>query len=648
MFAESLQVKGEVMLAPEAEVNAASPSSDRAPTSRAMVSQINASIADRVTTTELSTSLADYVRSEDVATTVTSGDSNPVSGDAVDSFVNSTVSQQLQAYAGSSSLNFSVNDITFYDSSGVADIVLSGSSFVINGFVFPTMAVKAPGSGGSYRPLFAHDVYLTSSGRWVSGTLDAKLDLPSPTFTWPGGVTATELGYISNVTSDVQLQLDAKHPQTAISNAVDETASSATNVSANLITESALVDFVAASPTITTNGVGIVRPMHKMYRRSRSETTNASFSWIHPGVHDLTSGFDVTMDDRLATMACIQAHLTSELGSYLPTADVATTVVAGKTDPATSDAIHNFVVSSLHTQMGTALIEVWYGWTGLGATSFADIISHIGIDSTKFYQFGEDPGAGTFSYYQDYVPAIIFFGPNDTTTLRVRNLSVSEYFLVRWSWTSYAPYTGTYSFRIGSDDGSRLQIRKVTSSSGPTTVCLMDTDQGYATTTGGFAMQAGEAYEFQLFWFEDLGGQRCTLEYLRPGDTHYCVYSPTMPCPDFNYFQPKFSVARLGAGSYTVTFGATCLPHASNYTIVFGIESITTNGAPGTALDDYMIAYHNKSSTSFGVFVKEQDDSSNDGVFRDVTVDFMCVSRGRIFCHGTFNGFTGDVLDQYN
>lgn len=57
-----------------------------------------------------------------------------------------------------------------------------------------------------------------------------------------------------------------------------------------------------------------------------------------------------------------------------------------------------------------------------------------------------------------------------------------------------------------------------------------------------------------------------------------------------------------------------------------------------------MIAYYSKSSTGFGVYVKEQDDGVNDGMLRDIRFKFLCVSRGKIFCHGSIDGFTGAFI----
>ena len=97
-----------------------------------------------------------------------------------------------------------------------------------------------------------------------------------------------------------------------------------------------------------------------------------------------------------------------------------------------------------------------------------------------------------------------------------------------------------------------------------------------------------------------------------------------------------------------ITFGAH-KPQASTYTIGLTTESIVTGGSPGSAVDDYMIAYHSKTSAGFGVYVKEQDDGAGDGTFRDVRFDFVCILRGRIFRHGSVDGFTGtaDIETNY-
>jgi hypothetical protein len=111
-------------------------------------------------------------------------------------------------------------------------------------------------------------------------------------------------------------------------------------------------------------------------------------------------------------------------------------------------------------------------------------------------------------------------------------------------------------------------------------------------------------------------------------------------------FDPDFSVTRNGVGNYTITFGTT---QSTHYCISLTTETIITGGnGVGTTehLDDYQIVYHSKSSTGFGVYIKEQDDSTGNGTFQDCKWDFMCVARGKIFSHGSINGFTGAIVNS--
>ena len=89
--------------------------------------------------------------------------------------------------------------------------------------------------------------------------------------------------------------------------------------SSSIITEGALLNYIQSNPQLTTNGVDIVTVQAKLYARSFTETTDPSFNFIKAGVHDLTSGYDATKDNRLATMACTDIHITSKINSLVPT-----------------------------------------------------------------------------------------------------------------------------------------------------------------------------------------------------------------------------------------------------------------------------------------------------------------------------------------
>ena len=95
--------------------------------------------------------------------------------------------------------------------------------------------------------------------------------------------------------------------------------SESNTTSSSIITEGALLNYIQSNPQLTTNGVDIVTVQAKLYARSFTETTDPSFNFIKAGVHDLTSGYDATKDNRLATMACTDIHITSKINSLVPT-----------------------------------------------------------------------------------------------------------------------------------------------------------------------------------------------------------------------------------------------------------------------------------------------------------------------------------------
>jgi hypothetical protein len=85
--------------------------------------------------------------------------------------------------------------------------------------------------------------------------------------------------------------------------------------SGNIITEGALLNYVQSNPSLTTSGVNVVHVQPRMFARSITETTDVNFAYIKNGVNDLTSGFNATKDSRLATMACTDTHITSQISA---------------------------------------------------------------------------------------------------------------------------------------------------------------------------------------------------------------------------------------------------------------------------------------------------------------------------------------------
>ena len=101
--------------------------------------------------------------------------------------------------------------------------------------------------------------------------------------------------------------------------------------------------------------------------------------------------------------------------------------------------------------------------------------------------------------------------------------------------------------------------------------------------------------------------------------------------------QYTFLVTRSSIGDYVITFDRT-LPNGA-YTLLLSVETSSaqfSTGTDATHLDDYMIAYENKNTSGFNVYIREQDDGNAQGVPRDCTFSFACILDGHIFCHGEY------------
>jgi hypothetical protein len=81
----------------------------------------------------------------------------------------------------------------------------------------------------------------------------------------------------------------------------------------------------------------------------------------------------------------------------------------------------------------------------------------------------------------------------------------------RWTGKVLAPVTGQYTFRLGSDDGSRLYVNNVLLT--PTTSW---SNHGYTTYTGTANLTAGQKYDIRVEYYENINGAQVTLEWQTP------------------------------------------------------------------------------------------------------------------------------------
>ena len=80
----------------------------------------------------------------------------------------------------------------------------------------------------------------------------------------------------------------------------------------------------------------------------------------------------------------------------------------------------------------------------------------------------------------------------------------TEFFSVRWMGDLEAPTTDTYTFTVGSDDGSRLRV-------GDQFVLDQWRAQEYAETNGSLRLEAGRKYPLTLEYFNGLDNARVSL-----------------------------------------------------------------------------------------------------------------------------------------
>ena len=85
----------------------------------------------------------------------------------------------------------------------------------------------------------------------------------------------------------------------------------------------------------------------------------------------------------------------------------------------------------------------------------------------------------------------------------------TDYFALHATGTIKIPTTGTWTFYLGSDDGSQLKLNGATIISAPT-------PQGFATKSAAVALSAG-SYPIEVYYYEDSGSQGCVLSWFGPG-----------------------------------------------------------------------------------------------------------------------------------
>ena len=220
--------------------------------------------------------------------------------------------------------------------------------------------------------------------------------------------------------------------------------------------------------------------------------------------------------------------------------------------------------------MGKANLQIWSNFITSSASTLTSIANSIFQYPAEFFTFNGWPGTlGVgVSYYNTSVPPVINTGTSD---FKVDNMTFTDNFIARWSFTTFVYIQGDYYFRVTSNEGCRLQIRSTAIIDNQTSAQTVINREASGTHTNvessAFEMKRGRTYEVQFFWFEGSNTQSCKLEWKRPGDSNYSVFSPYINSPEFQYYHPDFTASKISVGLYSITFGEKCKPQSNSYTL---------------------------------------------------------------------------------
>jgi hypothetical protein len=297
--------------------------------------------------------------------------------------------------------------------------------------------------------------------------------------------------------------------------------------------------------------------------------------------------------------------------------------------------------TTTHLNYGDFKREVWSG-VPTTAANFEALCPAIGISFTALRTFNTTVNTNIdpqpYSYSTTRVPGVIHMsiGWSHASSL------------TRWQGVFHTRLgTGAYGFRVLGRGAGMLYING-------TLVCDGNgMGDSHFDSTGVITLTEGSTNELVFVWYNShLLFKACQL-YWAPPDAGgvYSSYKQDYPSSLLNFKVAAYNVTRQGTGQYTITFNEGSKPTTNSYTISLTTQSMETGVSTiGANMDDYMIAYYNKTSSGFQVSVKEQDDGTVSGSFRDCQFDFICVSRASIFCHGSVTGVTGQVfaIEEYD
>ena len=223
----------------------------------------------------------------------------------------------------------------FSDGVDMTNIYLENSSYLhypnnVTGLCVLNSAENA------YVPVFCEDVFIGGdsviAGTSIAGLIDEKVGVPYTGFFIPSGVTDINLGYLANVSSDIQQQFTTL--TTSIIN-LDNTLTANITAVDNSVTSKTFNPLILGGTTLYNINYSGVDTLGVT-----SNEANPSSRVLQPVVcSELYTG---------GTPTAIGTSLTSRLNIKVNAADTTTTVTADESKLVTSGAVHSALAGKLN------------------------------------------------------------------------------------------------------------------------------------------------------------------------------------------------------------------------------------------------------------------------------------------------------------
>ncbi len=184
----------------------------------------------------------------------------------------------------------------------------------------------------------------------------------------------------------------------------------------------------------------------------------------------------------------------------------------------------NYTVSAADATAYQYLVFVFIGSTGSGNVLWFDNINtdapyaSVASDGLDCIWVNSSSAIGSLSSVSWASPVRTSKEPQINwmnTTKKFYPTGATQRFAMKLTGTITMPATGTWNFRVGSDDGSRVIVNG-------TTVINHDGLHSYSTRTGSLNLSKG-SHTIEVQFFENTGNRGLRLEWQGPADSSYDV-----------------------------------------------------------------------------------------------------------------------------